>query len=418
MKAHIISIGDEILIGQTINTNAAYIGTKLVENNVQVIKTSVIGDNYEQIMNEFKLAYDESDFLIITGGLGPTHDDITRKCVVDFFETELVPNDSVLEDIKSLFSKKGRELTEINRDQALVPKIATPIKNYFGTAPGIWIEKKKKYFAVFPGVPYEMKEMVDDFLIPMINDLLSGKDGAKIITNILTTGIPESTLYEKLGNVEELVGDSKLAFLPNQYGVKLRLTVESDDNESANNKLLEIEQKLRGKIGRYIYGKEDDTLESVVAKIMTERGLTIATAESCTGGLVANRLTNISGSSNFFERGVVTYSNAAKVELLKVNEDTIQENGAVSLEVARQMAEGAKAISCTDIGLSTTGIMGPTGATGEKKVGLVYVGLCDEKICTAKKFTFGDDRLLNKDRTSQAALELLRRHLLGISYDE
>ena len=418
MKAYIISIGDEILIGQTINTNAAYIGSKLVENNVQVNKVSVVGDDYSHIMSEFKTAFDETDLIIVTGGLGPTHDDITRKCVVDFFETELVHDDSVLEDIKSLFSKKGRELTEINREQALVPKIATPIKNYFGTAPGIWIEKKKKYFAVFPGVPYEMKDMVDDFLIPKVNDLLSSKKGTKIIKNILTTGIPESTLYEKLGNIDELLNDSKLAFLPNQYGVKLRLTVASDDDESANNKLLEIEQKLRGKIGRYIYGKEDDTLESVIAKIMIERGLTIATAESCTGGLVANRITNISGSSKFFERGVVTYSNAAKVELLKVNEDIIQEHGAVSIEVARQMAEGIKAISCTDIGLSTTGIMGPTGATGEKKVGLVYIGLCDEKICTAKKFTFGDDRLLNKDRTSQAALELLRRHLLGISYDE
>ncbi|MGD8779317.1 MAG: competence/damage-inducible protein A [Ignavibacteria bacterium] len=418
MKAYIISIGDEILIGQTVNTNAAYISSKLVANNIHVDKTVVVGDNYYQIMKEFQVAFEECDLVIVTGGLGPTHDDITRRCVVDFFETELIQNDSVLEDIKNLFSKKGRELTEINREQALVPKIATPIKNYSGTAPGIWIEKSKKYFAVFPGVPYEMEEMVDDFLIPKMQELLSDKKGAKVIKNILTTGIPESTLYEKIGNIDELLDDSKLAFLPNQYGVKLRLTVESEDKESANNKLLEIEQKLRGKIGRYIYGKEDDTLESVIAKIITERGLTIATAESCTGGLVANRLTNVSGSSKFFERGVVAYSNAAKVELLKVNEDTIQENGAVSIEVARQMAEGVKAISCTDIGLSTTGIMGPTGASGEKKVGLVYVGLCDEKICTAKKFTFGDDRLLNKDRTSQAALELLRRHLLGISYDE
>ncbi len=418
MKAYLISIGDEILIGQTVNTNVAYIAAKLVEHNVFVSKTSVIGDNYDQIMNEFKTAYEECDLVVVTGGLGPTHDDITRKCVVDFFDTELVHDEGVLEDIKSLFTKKGRELTDLNKDQALIPKIATPVKNYFGTAPGIWIEKKKKYFAVFPGVPYEMKEMVNDFLVPKVSDLLSGKMGNKIITNVLTTGIPESVLYEKIGSIDELLNGSKMAFLPNQFGVKLRLTIEEDDEESAKNKLLEIEQKLRGKVGRYIYGKDEDTLESVIAKIMTERGLTLATAESCTGGLVSNFITNISGSSKFFERGVVTYSNAAKVEILSVNEDIIHKHGAVSLEVARQMAEGIKATSCADIGLSTTGIMGPTGATGEKKVGLVYVGLCDENICTAKKFTFGDDRLLNKDRTAQAALEMLRRHLLGISYDE
>jgi nicotinamide-nucleotide amidase len=198
----------------------------------------------------------------------------------------------------------------------------------------------------------------------------------------------------------------------------MRLTIVSKDEENGGNQLDEIEQKIRSLVGRYIYGTENDISENVVAKLFIDRGLKLSVAESCTGGLIMSRLTNIGGSSKFLERGIVAYSNAAKVELLHVGEDKIQKNGAVSLEVARQMAEGVKAISGTDVGLSVTGILGPTGATAGKPIGLVFIGLCDDKICTAKEFHFGDDRLLNKDRASQAALEMLRRNLLGISYDD
>jgi nicotinamide-nucleotide amidase len=198
----------------------------------------------------------------------------------------------------------------------------------------------------------------------------------------------------------------------------MRITTQAESDELAMNKIDAIEQRIRGFVGKYIYGKNDDALESIIAKLLIDRNLKISVAESCTGGLIANRITNISGSSKFFERGVVAYSNAAKVEILKVNEDTIANNGAVSHEVAMQMAEGIKSISGADIGLATTGIMGPTGATPNKPVGLVYIGICDDKICSAKEFRFGDDRLLNKDRASQAALEMLRRNLLGISNDD
>jgi nicotinamide-nucleotide amidase len=225
-------------------------------------------------------------------------------------------------------------------------------------------------------------------------------------------------LYERLGNLQELLQGAKLAFLPNQFGVKLRLTVEEPDKESAKNKLSETEQKIRTKIGRYIYGSDDQALEEVIGKLLSDRELKIAVAESCTGGLIGKMLTDISGSSNYFERGIISYSNASKVEVLKVNEDTIAEHGAVSREVAMQMAEGAKSTSGADIGLATTGIMGPTGATTEKPVGLVYIGYCDEKVCTARKFTFGNDRILNKERTAQAALDFVRRQLLGISTDD
>lgn len=418
MKAQIITIGDEILIGQTVNTNVTFIGEKLSNLQIEVIKSTVIGDNDDLIMKEFEDAYNHADIIIVTGGLGPTHDDVTKSCVVRFFETELVKNIEVLNDIKEIFKRRGREVTKTNEEQALVPKIAEVIRNSRGTAPGMWIEKNKKIFVVMPGVPYEMTEMMNSTVIPKLELLLKDRKDYTVIKNLMTTGIAESHLYEKLGDIDELLNGSKLAFLPNQFGVKLRLTVKAPYEEECQNKLSELEQRIRTIVGRYIYGKDDEKLEEVIGRLLIDRSLKVAIAESCTGGLISSRLTNVPGSSAFFERGVIAYSNAAKVEILKVDEDLLQKYGAVSLEVARLMAEGVRAISGTEIGLSVTGIMGPTGATHNKPVGLVYIGICDENLCTAKEFRFGDDRLLNKDRTSQAALEMLRRNLLGIPYDE
>jgi competence/damage-inducible protein CinA-like protein len=420
MKAHIITIGDEILIGQTLNTNAGYIGSKLADIQIDVKKTSVVGDNEEDILNEFKTAWQNNDLIIVTGGLGPTHDDITRQCVVKYFNTELEKNEDVLEDIKSLFQKSGREVTKINENQALVPKIAKVIRNSLGTAPGMWIEKDSKIFTVLPGVPFEMIAMIKNFVIPHLEQVhQAAHENTVIKRSILqTTGIFESALFEKLGDINELLNGSQLAFLPTQQGVKLRITVEEETEELAVNKLTEIEQKIKSKVGRFIFAANEVLIEEVIGRMLKERGLKIALAESCTGGYVSHLLTNISGSSNYFERGIVAYSNAAKVEILKVNEDAIAEYGAVSLEVARQMAEGAKAISGADIGLSITGILGPTGASPGKPIGLVYIGFCDETVCTAKKFNFGEDRIINKQRTAQAALEMVRRSLLGIPYDD
>ena len=315
-----------------------------------------------------------------------------------------------------LESAEGK-LLRFNEGQALVPKIANVIRNSLGTAPGIWIERENRIFVAMPGVPFEMKEMMESYVIPSLKEKIGVPEIITVRKTLLSTGIAESTLFERLGDLNELLGDSKLAFLPSQFGVRMRITSEGNSEEEAQNKITEIEQKIRSKVGRNIYGKENESLEEVLGKILKERGLTLAVAESCTGGLISDMLTNISGSSAYFERGIVSYSNAAKVEILKVNEDMITDNGAVSIEVARQMAEGVKSISGTDLGLSTTGIMGPTGASADKPVGLVYIGICDERVCTAKEFQFGDDRLLNKQRAAQAALDMLRRHLLGISDD-
>lgn len=418
MKAYIITIGDEILLGNTLNTNAAYIGTQLFDINIPVIKTSVVGDDNSAILNELNSASEVAELMIVTGGLGPTHDDVTRKSIVDFFNTELVENKEVLEDISSLFEKRKRKITNVNIDQAKVPKIAEVIRNQLGTAPGLWIEQNNKVYVVMPGVPYEMEAMMESTVIPKLKDKIG--EGQKILLRktILTTGIPESTLYERLGNIDDLLQGAKLAFLPNVFGVKLRLSVEGDDEKELKNKITEVEQRIRSKAGRFIYGVGDDQLEAVVGRLLLEREFKIATAESCTGGLVGDMLTNVSGSSKYYERGVICYSNAAKVEILNVNEDTLAEHGAVSMEVAMQMAVGVKSTSGADIGLATTGIMGPTGATNDKSIGLVYIGYCDDKVCTARKFHFGEDRLLNKQRTAQAALDFVRRQLLGISPDD
>ncbi len=315
MKAYIISIGDELLLGQTVNTNASFIGEKLSDINIEVSKIVVVCDNAKDIKHEFNVAWNTSNLVFVTGGLGPTHDDITRECVLQFFDTKLTQSDEALDDIKALFSKWNREITDINKDQANIPEIAAVIRNQRGTAPGYWIEKDEKIFIVMPGVPYEMKGMMNSFVIPKLQRASINEGVLVKRLNLNTSGIPESHLFEKLGDINEIIGEDKLAFLPNQYGVKLRITVSGKDEEVVNNKLIEIEQKIRAKAGRYIYGKNDESLEDVVAKLLEKRALTISVAESCTGGSIANHLTNISGSSKYFDRGVVCYSNAAKVEI-------------------------------------------------------------------------------------------------------
>ncbi len=418
MKAYLISIGDELLIGQTINTNVSFIGNLTSDINISIIKSTVIGDDVKIILDELELASARADLIICTGGLGPTQDDVTRSAFVQYFKTELVHKSEVLEDIKGMLKRRGRELTKTHEDQAMVPKVAAVLRNENGTAPGYWIEKDNKIFIAMPGVPYEMKAMMTNHVIPkLIERNVKTKEFIKKVT-LQTTGLPESALAERLGDIDELLSGAQLAFLPNQYGVRLRVTVKSDDYEKANNHLLEIEQKIRNKIGRFIYGRGDENLEEVVGRLLKERVLRISVAESCTGGGLADRITNINGSSSYFERGIVTYSNAAKVELLNVDEDLMIEKGAVSQEVAMQMAEGIKATSGVDIGISLTGIMGPTGGVADKPVGTVFIGYCDDKVCTAKRFQFGEDRILNKNRATQSALEMVRRSLLGIALEE
>jgi len=416
MNAHIISIGDELLIGQTVNTNAAFIGLMLSDLGIIVSKQTSISDTEEDIMSELHLTLAKNDLVITTGGLGPTHDDVTRSAFIRFFKTELTMNQEVLDKIKERFKILNRSMSKVNESQALIPNNARIITNNAGTAPGFWIEEAGKLVIALPGVPFEMEAMMRDYVSPKLADILHDEKIIKRLT-LMTTGIAESSLYEKLGDIDELMQGEKLAFLPDPFGVKLRITVVGDTTDAVNNKLIEIEQRIRGVAGRYIYGKENEQLPEVVGRLLKERGYSLSIAESCTGGFISHLLTNYAGCSLFFERGLVTYSNAAKVELLKVDENLISKCGAVSLEVARQMAEGIKSTSGTDIGLSVTGIMGPGGGSDDKPVGTVFIGICDNKVCTAQRFNFANDRVINKKRTAQAALDFLRKHLLGISYE-
>ncbi len=412
--AAVITIGDEVLIGQVVNTNAAFMGQRLSEIGMDMMRTLVVGDDYAEIMNALEEYSARYDAVLVTGGLGPTHDDITKKVVADFFKAKLVMNEAVLENVTERLSKRNIAVKQVNRDQALVPQGCTVLMNRWGTAPGMLFEKEGRFLAVMPGVPHEMQNLMTEYIIPRLKEMGSGQ---VIIHRVLkTTGIAESSLFELLGNLDEMLGDkAKLAFLPSQFGVRLRITVKAENEKEAEAVASEVETKIRSKAEKFIYTQGEIELEEAVGKLLKEKKLRIAVAESCTGGYISHRLTNISGSTAYFERGAVTYSNAAKTELLHVPADMIASHGAVSEEVARAMAEGVRKISGTDIGLSVTGIAGPTGGTAEKPVGLVYVGLSDAAGTIAKKFFFPDGRLRFKDRTSQAALEFVRRRILGLT---
>lgn len=408
-KVSIISIGDEILIGQTINTNAAYIGEKLTSIGYEVVRNFAVGDVKEDILKILKDAEEISDFIFVTGGLGPTHDDITRNCILEYFNTELVFDESTFERIKKLFERRNIPMPEINRNQAFVPKIAKVIPNDYGTAPGYDITKNGKRFFIMPGVPYEMKGMMEQTILPELKNYIQSKGVFYNQKILYTTGIPESALYSKLQDIRPLFDEVKVAFLPSQFGVKIRLSMRSESEELNLQKIKFVEDKIRERVNEYIYSDEDLPLEEVIGKILTEKQLKLAVAESCTGGLICNRITNVPGSSNYFERGVVSYSNEAKIQILGVSPETIQKFGAVSEQTAIEMARGVRKISGADIGISTTGIMGPTGATETKPIGLVYIGYSDGEKEFAKQYNFADNRVRNKERTSQAALELLWR---------
>jgi len=415
MRAEIISVGDELLIGQVINSNAAYIATQLNSVGIAVEKMTTVSDSEPAILDAFQKALSACSVVTVTGGLGPTHDDITRAAVCKFFKRELVTDELALENIKRRLARRNIAFIKRNQEQAFVPQGCTIIQNNHGTAPGYLFHEDGKYFIVMPGVPMEMKGMMDEFVVPYF----AGKRiGASILHRTLkTTGIAESMLAELIGNVEDLFphdSGTTLAFLPSTTGVRLRITVHAPFRIEAEQRAHDVEVKIRSKVERYIYGTDTEELEEVLGTMLNERRLSISAAESCTGGLIADRLTNVSGSSNYFERGIVTYSNESKIAELGVPRSLVKQHGAVSREVAEAMAFGIRTKSNTDIGISTTGIAGPTGGTVEKPVGLVWIGHSDRSQTFALRFDFASDRRSFKERVAQAALDLVRRKLLNI----
>ncbi len=412
MKAEIITIGDELLIGQVINTNQAYIAEKLNGIGIHINKMTTVGDDLNGILAAFTEAWNQHDVVIVTGGLGPTHDDVTKKAACEFFSTELVRNEELLSRIQELTKQWNRPWSASYEEQTMFPGKAKLVPNPVGTAGGMLFEEGIKSLIILPGVPYEMKEMVDRSVV----EILAAKVSGSVIRHLTlkTTGIPESMLATQLGNLDDILQGAKLAFLPSSTGVRMRITVMDETTERADQRIREIEQRIREKVQKYIYGLNDEELEETIGRILTKRELTLAIAESCTGGLIASKITDVSGSSGYFERAVIAYSNRSKSELLGVPESLIAEHGAVSREVAEAMAEGVRRVAGTDIGISTTGIAGPTGGSADKPVGLVWIGYADADSTTALRFQFGTERLRVKERASQAALELLRRKLLRI----
>lgn len=415
MKAEIITIGDEILYGELVDTNSTFIAEKLTNEGIEVIFATSVGDDIAKIAEAFDTAESRADVIVVTGGLGPTSDDLTKKAIVKAFKRNLVFHEEILKEIEKSFEKRGKSMPKINQNQALIPQGAKPLANLWGVAPGIFIEagapsgEGSTLFFVLPGVPLEMKWMLENEVLPILRSKKS--DGSILRKTLKTTGISESALYERIEGVLEPKGDVKIAFLPSYLGVDIRLTMtlkQKTEAEETLPQIEELEKKIREILGTYIYGTGDQTLEEVVGKLLSEKGKTIAVAESCTGGLIGAKFTNVSGSSKYFERGVVTYSNQAKIELLGVPQEIIDRYGAVSEQTAILMAEGVRKLAKTDYGLSSTGIAGPTGGTPEKPVGLVYIGFAWENDSIAQKFQFGGDRITNRELATQAALNMVR----------
>ncbi|MBI4429590.1 MAG: competence/damage-inducible protein A [Ignavibacteriales bacterium] len=415
MKAEIISIGDELLIGQVVNTNQAYIAEKLNGVGIVVDRMTTVGDDEPSILQTFESAVTTHDVVVVTGGLGPTHDDITRTAVCTFFKTDLILNEEALKNVREIFTRRNLPITKLNEEQALVPRGSTVMQNRFGTAPGHFFENEKKFFIVMPGVPAEMKGMMEGFVIPYFEKKPSGMFVRH--RTLKTTGIAESHLAEQIGDVHLLFepdSGTTLAFLPSPLGVRLRVTVRGKNLALVEETIRQVEMKLRSKAQKYIYAADDEDLEHVVGRLLAERKMTIAVAESCTGGLIADRITDVAGSSSYFERAMTAYSNESKIAELGIPVFFIEKFGAVSREVAEAMAFGVRKKSNTDIGLSTTGIAGPTGGSAEKPVGLVWIGYSDKNETIALRFNFLNDRRRVKERTAQAALEIVRRKLLKI----
>ncbi len=415
MNSKILTVGDEILIGQIVNTNAAFLGDVLFSIGLPVEKSVTIGDDEKMLLDEFRDSIDNYNLTIITGGLGPTHDDITKPVLLKFFNDELILDDKVLKHVTEIFSTRGVPMPATNVGQAMVPSKSKVIWNENGTAPGIWMERDNKVLIALPGVPYEMKAMINDIVVPMLKEkFMKNLDYVLKQKTLLTTGIGESVLNEMMGDVHSIIKNDKLAFLPSIEGVRLRINVKAESEEKAEERISEIENQIREKIGEHIFGMGDEILEEITGKMLTEKNLSISTAESCTGGMLSSRITDVSGSSSYFAGGVVAYSNEFKIKFLDVKEETLREFGAVSEETAKQMAEGVRKHFNTDIGISTTGIAGPGGGTDKKPVGLVYIGYSDKNTTFASKFLFGNFRERNKKRAVQMALDILRKALLKL----
>ena len=413
MQSRIISIGNELLIGDTVNTNASWMGRQLTDFGINVARISTIRDDLATIKKELSEGLATEDLVITTGGLGPTHDDITKQAVAELLDSELVVHKPTLEFIKEIFEKRNIPFSESNYRQAEIPKCCEILFNNQGTAPGMWFEQEGKLLAILPGVPYEMKHLMMEKVLPKLEEKIEQREIRKS-HYLLTSGIGESTLSDKvIGDLEPyLQSDLEVAYLPSPEGTRIRVSAKASTEEEWQQKVDPLLHHIKEKAGSLIVGEQKDLkLADAVGQELVRQDATIASAESCTGGAMMNALTDIPGSSRYIEGGIIAYENRVKVEQLGVAERDLKEVGAVSKAVALQMAKGVAKKLGTDIGISNTGIAGPGGGSAEKPVGLVWVGFWNKDQHFALKAQFTNDRLINKQRTTALALEMVRRVL-------
>ena len=409
MKAIVISIGDELLIGQTINTNAAWIGQELSKLGGSVIEGLTISDQAEKIIETVEYAINRADVVLITGGLGPTKDDITKHTLARFFNTELEIHKPTLEKITNYFTSRNRPMLESNIQQAALPKNCTILPNNYGTAAGMWFEKENRIVISLPGVPYEMKGIMTEEVFPLFKQRF--QLNSLYHKTILTQGIGESFLAEQISEWENKVRSEGfgLAYLPSPGLVKLRLS--SPNGEIDKQKIEEYLSEIQLLLPEAVFGFENDTLPQIIGKLLKDRNLKIGTVESCTSGLLANQIVSVSGASEYFEGSLLTYSYDIKESLLDIKKETLLTNGAVSEIIAQEMALGGLKKLGVDVCISTTGIAGPLGGTEDKPVGLVWIGIATKNQVKAKRFQFGDNRERNIQMTVLSALNWLRYEL-------
>jgi nicotinamide-nucleotide amidase len=419
VKAEIITIGDEILIGQTIDTNSAWLGEQLHLNGIQLNRIVTISDNARAIRTAIDESFENADLILMTGGLGPTQDDITKETLAEYFGTSLERNQEILNAIDSYFKSKGLEMLESNRKQADLPKDATILKNTRGTAMGMWFEKDGKVLISMPGVPYEMKGIMRDHGFARLRRHF--QTHPIIHETVLTQGIGESFLAEIISDWERSLRNDgiALAYLPSPGLVKLRLSAHTrGDNEAEmREKINRYIAELENRVPEYIFGRDRDTVAKSIQNLFQSKGLTLSAAESCTGGLIAHEITSIPGSSVHFMGSMVTYSNEAKMVVLGVQEESLMKYGAVSEQVVREMAEGVRLKLQTDYAIATSGVAGPSGGTAEKPVGTVWVSIAGPNKTIVKCLNLGKSRSRNIRISMLSVLNWLRQEIISGSFE-
>lgn len=412
MTAHLLTIGDEILIGQITDTNSAWMAQQLNLIGIQVTKMISISDTDQAIREALDQSFQETDLVLMTGGLGPTKDDITKKSLADYFGHQMVFSQVIYDHIEALFAKWGRKPSQAHHAQSFMPDQAKILINQAGTAPGMWFEKDGKYAVSMPGVPYEMKYLMEHEVIPLIQKSFPGQP--IVHRTILTIGEGESRLAHRIEDFENnLPLHIKLAYLPNLGQVRLRLSATGPDEDVLNKELEEKVAELHELIPQFIFGYEKETIAEVVGRMLVEEGKTIGFAESCTGGYLSHTITTTPGSSAYFQGSVITYANELKEKILGVSAETLAEHGAVSEQTVIEMVKGGLAILETDIVVSISGIAGPSGGTPEKPVGTIWVAVGDKNRVKTTKLQLGKTRLNNIKYTCTAALNMVRQFLLG-----